>query len=110
MARGPAPVLVTVGIEFCGSVSQSSIGTYIVSRGADFGRVASNSSNVGLCQRNMRGSSGILEDRVGGKYHSISGGPDQGSGLDNGLAIQVAALMELPRLTLARTSHCCGKR
>lgn len=25
MTRGPAPVLVTVGIEFCGSVSQSSI-------------------------------------------------------------------------------------
>jgi hypothetical protein len=30
MARSPAPVLVTVGIELCGSVSQSSIGENIL--------------------------------------------------------------------------------
>jgi hypothetical protein len=32
MARGPAPVLVTIGIELCGSVSQSSIGEVILRR------------------------------------------------------------------------------
>ena len=65
MARGPAPVLVTVGIEFCGSVSQSSIVDMSYRRvlgcGAEFKRAGPSISYMYLCQRNVRGSSGIVE-------------------------------------------------
>jgi hypothetical protein len=42
-------------------------------------------------------------------YRSISEGPGQGSRLGNGLAIAIAAIPGLSRLTLAGASHFCGE-
>lgn len=41
-------------------------------------------------------------------YRSISGGPGQGSELDDRLAIESTILVAFVGLTLARTSHFCG--
>lgn len=103
MARGPAEVLVAVGVEFC-RVCQSLLNGVRSATGKRGAKPLSLSKEIpGMQHRGCIVLSRVRSARFEGgglgiMYRSISGGPGQGSGLVNWLAADISCALEDIRL------------
>jgi hypothetical protein len=97
VARGPFPVLVAVGVEFC-RVSQSLCHGWVFGLVLCRGRSIQIDKHIlGECNAQYPFEMGL--GRWGwGMYRSISGGPGQGPELDNELALEVIMLGQYSHL------------
>lgn len=94
IARGPAEVLVAIGVEFCRSVSHCLRGDLEPRHEKTWVRqiprpvpLVTCSAEIALCPSPCETKRGSRGDGLGIMYRSISGGPGQGPGLVNSLVV-----------------------
>lgn len=116
MARGPAEVLVAVGVEFCQVRQSCSLKCALRPRSSGhiplYLQWASHRCSTGIVSWLIGLVAQVFEVVGWGgiMYRSISGGPGQGPGLVNWLVTGLFLALQaigIQRLTLAGASHDC---